>query len=162
VMIFGNIVRDTKSVRASTSASSCITVWHMRPVAKGATTYHNVTANGIDGTSYLVQYRVETTSNGSWSSWITPTESTQANSNSYPYIFKYSTTDYDDSIYNLVEWRVYTDSHTGTDLSNSDSLSSSDMGDDDSLFTTLAPSGPCDGSASGNDIQMDSTFVPYH
>jgi hypothetical protein len=146
------------------TAKSCFTVVHQyAPTTTESSMYDMdyVAVGGINGSSYVVEYRVRTSSSGSWGSWTTPSESAAASGGgiSSVYEYQYDTSWMDPDIYDFVEWRVISDEHEGVNLRTDDDMISVDdaniMG-----MTALYEEGLCTGEAS-NEGQWDWATVGY-
>jgi hypothetical protein len=142
---------------------SCFTVMH----EYGPTTIENpnsgldyVASAGVDGSSYIVQFRLRHSSSGSWSPWTNPIESAAVGITGETYAYEYDTGPQDGVTHDEVEWRVMTDGHTGTNLRSNEIMMSVDD-KEISQSTVLATSGPCHGDISVNQIQWGWATVGY-
>lgn len=149
-------------VRAVTNGTSCFTVYHGHfPVAEtNVNEYDYVVSDGIDGTTYKVEYRIRTISTPAWSSWNTPSESTEASTSNGVYGYRYSTSSHDMDTYDLVEWRLVTDEHEGTN--DSTDLTMTSLDGDQNAITELASSTCTSGSwPDAGPTQWDTRTVFY-
>jgi hypothetical protein len=147
-------LRMTPPAIAADNAESCMTTKHVNQD-------NNITAGGANGTSYMVEYRLypNDVTQGP-TNWKIPTESIADSEALGPISYFYKTALHDDSVYGLVEWRVVTSGHTGTDTTTLQPMVSIDDVTQ-STITELSTTGPCSGSVIVNPGQWDWMLVPY-